>query len=600
MTDLERADPGSELDARERPPAARGAAWRSTAAALLVFLAADALLFQQFFGRDLSRDSVLPSADINAAFGGSEDRQTASHSDAIWQNDLRFVTWQVSRNARTLFTHPSQLFDAEPCYPAARSLALGEPGISQGALAAPLYFATRDPIVTLNALLFMLPILSGLAMFLLVRAWSGSPAAGIAAGLLYGFHPIKTWDAVHPYVWDTAPTVLALFFAVRLFSDRRWRDAFGLAACISLQIAGSFYALLSAMAIAIPFLVWLCWTYGVSRGLLLRVGLAAAGALCVAALVMTPYLEFRGAGVLTARESYFFVSPRWLMPGAFLFPGWLLIGLAAIGLLSPRDRCLRVGDLRWAVAAACAGLLLLSTAYSADPGRAEAAPSFHLYSWLASIVPGLDVIRSPASLYSGTHLTLCILAGLGCAALLAATSGRLRGALGSTAILACAASVLSQGFLAPDTFGYRFVSVHPDPDAIRFFERLAQLGNTGPLLEVPIPPSPEAPRVTRSILLSEYHRRQTSECRNSFMPPELEDARRAAKALPSLAGAREARELGFTTVVLHHPTRSRFARGMRKRFEQFVARHPSGPLIPLIANDSMSAYAIDPGAGAPR
>ncbi len=48
--------------------------------------------------------------------------------------DHRFVVWAVARNAHTLLTRPSHLFDAEQCFPDTNTLALGEPVIAMGVL----------------------------------------------------------------------------------------------------------------------------------------------------------------------------------------------------------------------------------------------------------------------------------------------------------------------------------------------------------------------------------------------------------------------------------------------------------------------------------
>jgi hypothetical protein len=322
----------------------RPASWRWIVLAMLVFVAADGVLYRVFLGRDLSEGTVLPPLAIYEEMARGElEPQPLERWHGLAMNDLRFVVWLVGRNARTLLTRPTAIFDAEQCYPARNSLALGEPGIAQGVVATAGYLATRDPIATYDLLLFALPLISALAMFLLVRDWSGSPAAGIVAGLLYGFHRIKTWEVVHPYVWDTAWTVLALWLTARLFEKPRWRDALALGACVSLQIAGSFYALLSAIALSVPFLGWLVWRHGLRRAVLLRLGLSAALALLAAWWVMGPYLELRSSGVLEPRTEQHFLLIDWVLPGGFLFPGWSLGALALLGLalrggLDPRRR----------------------------------------------------------------------------------------------------------------------------------------------------------------------------------------------------------------------------------------------------------------------
>jgi hypothetical protein len=573
---------------------------RWLAGALLVFAAADLVLFASLWRNDPREVALLPAREVYRALAAAEaPPQPVERWDGTARNDLRFVVWLIARNARTLVTRPWALFDAEVCYPTPRALALGEPGISQGVLAAPAALLSSEPIAIYNASLLLLPLLSGLAMFLLVRAWSGSPPAGIAAGLLYGFHVVKTWDVVHPYVWDTGWTVLALWLSLRLCEHARWRDAVALAACISLQIAGSFYALLSAVVIALPFLAWLAWHYRPGPAVGLRFGVAAGLAGLAALWVLGPYLELRDAGVLAPRTTQHFLLQDWVRPGGVLFLGVPLLGLAALGLLAPRRRCLRLpGDPRWALALAGAVLFLLSAGGPVDPELGRPAPWFDVWGRLLPWVPGLDVIRSPASLYSGTHLALCVLAGLGLAGLLHSLPERARGAAALAGVLLAAGSaLLERTWVDPEGLGFRAVALRPAPEALRFFETLARQGDRGPILEVPVPPDTRVPRVTESILLAFHHGRPTSACYNSYLSPELEQARRAAEALPARGGIHAARQLGFTTILVHHAPDAPFAEPRRRAFERFAARHPDGPLQLLHANAAMSAYRIEPAPG---
>src|SRR5258706_16328243 len=76
-------------------------------------------------------------------------------SDQLW------VAWAVSRNARQLATAPSDLFDAEDCFPAQHALALGEPVITLGLLGVPAYIAGANPVATYNFALFALWMIGG-------------------------------------------------------------------------------------------------------------------------------------------------------------------------------------------------------------------------------------------------------------------------------------------------------------------------------------------------------------------------------------------------------------------------------------------------------
>ena len=94
---------------------------------------------------------------------------------------------QAQVNTTKLRTVPllperGRIFDAEQCFPASRSLALGDPAITLGLLGIPVWVLSGDPILTLNVVTLAVNLLAALAMFWLVRDWTGVPAAGIAAG----------------------------------------------------------------------------------------------------------------------------------------------------------------------------------------------------------------------------------------------------------------------------------------------------------------------------------------------------------------------------------------------------------------------------------
>jgi hypothetical protein len=127
--------------------------------------------------------------------------------------DHRFLVWQVTRNARSLLHAPLRFFDAEHCYPTRGSLALADPLLTMGLLATVPHALGGDPLLTYNAVVFALPVLSALAMFLLVREWTASAAAGAVAGLLYGFHPARLSNPIHPHIYDTTWVVFAAWFA---------------------------------------------------------------------------------------------------------------------------------------------------------------------------------------------------------------------------------------------------------------------------------------------------------------------------------------------------------------------------------------------------
>lgn len=528
---------------------------------------------------------------------------------AVWQvigaSDLKFAVGTTARNAFTLLARPSRLLDAEPCYPTENALALGEPMIAQGVVGMPAYLLTRDPVATFNLVLLGITFFSALAMYWLVREWTGVPGAGIVAGLLYAFHQIKMGDVGHYYVWDNIWTVLGLLFARRLFVRPRWLEAIGLAACCALQIAGSLYPLLSAVILAVPFGVWLITCYGVRNLRWPHWACVIAAIGLVALVVFPPYLELRSEGVLRARGFQAYLAYSWLLPGERFYTGWVLPSLGLAGLMLGRRRAVggAVGDPRWAILVG--GLLVLYLAAGGTDGEVTRAvtrretplPQLpNLYAMLAAVVPGLDVVRAPGALFSGTHLALCILAGLGAAALIRLSPRRY--ATYVAVILMCLAYVCT---LSPSVAafrpgsGYAAISVKPRAGSIHFFRELERLGNSGPILEMPFN-DPKDPRQRgEAVLLTAYHHRHTSQCYNSFFGPAHVQVRTISKQLPSNDALVSLRNLGFTTILVHHHGKDPRTRSRRQRFERFVADAKGGLLERILGDDSHTAYAIRPG-----
>jgi hypothetical protein len=144
---------------------------------------------------------------------------------------------------------------------------------------------------------------------------------------------------------------------------------------------------------------------------------------------------------------------------------------------------------------------------------------------------------------------------------------------------------------------YEVVALRPSDEEIGFFRRLAALGDTGPILEIPDRPRAFTARTT-GILLSAYHHRPTSWCHASFLPSEVDEVARLAARLPSRAAILAVRERGFATIVVHHPMEAPAAQRVARAFENF-ARGTHGALLQrLHRTDSMTAWRLAPeGAG---
>lgn len=498
-------------------------------------------------------------------------------------NDASYVTWAVGRNARVLSSEPWRLFDAEPCAPVEKSLTLGEPLITLGAVGILPWLLTRDPIHTFNLTLLIVCFVGPLAMYLLVWDWTRQPAAGIAAGLVFAFHSMRTGDPLHPYGWDNGWTLLALLFARRLFERGRGSDAAALAGCIALQLGGSVYTLLGAVGLALPLLVWL---FARHRRTLRPgpLGLVVVVTVGLALLLFLPAFETLRTEDIPSREAaQSFLRPSAFLAGRWANPGWPLLALALLGVALPQ-RLARAGQPRWPLLAGA----LLTTWLALGPN----SPLPDLYDLASRGLTVLDVVRSPMHIQLAAQLALGVLAGLGGGALLQRVPEPRRPL--AAAALVVFAAVVTLGPGAPGLASsdrYVFLELRPSAEKLAFFSELEAReleagGSAGPLYEVP-PASMR--REGRSVLLSAYHRRRTSACAGSLRTPRQRELELLAGELPSDAALRRLAEAGFTTILLHDRGRSEYVDRFRERLDG-----PEGRLLREVHTGArMTAYAIE-------
>jgi hypothetical protein len=520
--------------------------------------------------------------------------------------DLVFHTFTVSRAARALLEHPLDFFDAPQCFPFDRSATLGIPMGAMGVLATPFVLAQENPVVTYNAVILVTLFLAGLALFLLVREWTGSPPAAIVVGLLYCIHPFRLREINFTSQLDDIWTVFALFFATRWLTRGGWRYALGVTLAFSMQALASVYPLLEATVMLPPILLWMFWRYGVQKISAAQVAFVALVAAGVLAWFYLPYLESREFGLLTGRAGeQLFAGPLRQIPGAYYFVGWPAIGLAALGaILGSRGRAASLpGDPRFAIAV---GMLLVAwVAAGPEAAYDTGLPIPDAYAALSAIVPGLGNIRGIGRLIIGVYLGALLLGGFGIAGLLrllGARSSRLSAMVAALCIaLAGVAALKPQWVGLPIKIVWQSHRVEAAADAIAFFDALAERGNTGPLLEIPFDTGLAVLyRTPQRVLLSHFHGRRTSACAGSFYPADRTRIGELARSLPDPEAVAELMGMGFTTVVLHHGPHPLADRDRIRA--KFARQHSSARyrLRPILQTDRRSAWAIEAMDEKPR
>ncbi len=336
--------------------------------------------------------------------------------------------WALAWVARTLPTDPAHLFDANIFHPEPNTLAFSEPLILPAVLVAPVWWATGNAVLCHNLTLLSGYVLSGLAVFALVRRLTRDRRAALVASLVFGLSPLRA---------DLIPRVqlqLTYFMPLALLAFERWRDAPGPGRATVVGVLAGLQALT-------------CLYYGVYFGLML----AVIAGVSVAAPVARGRLGWRalGTGAVAAALAFALVVailvPRYLQahrqvgerpldeiarsgaqprdylrahplnalhgdpahPGLGehrLFAGYAAGALAAVGLFGP-------GSVPY----------IAGTVFAFDASRGFDGLT---YPWLYDLVPALHGLRVPARFAVLVVLGVSVLAGFGAARILAPASPR--------------------------------------------------------------------------------------------------------------------------------------------------------------------------------
>jgi hypothetical protein len=358
----------------------------------------------------------------------------------IGPGDPYLNLWILGWDLRTLTTDPlavvtGRIFNANIFYPADLTLAYSDHLILQAFALWPLYLVFRDFTLCYNVLLFGSLLASALAMHAFAYGVTGSRWGARASGLAWGLLPYRFAHLLHIQLQGLYFLPLAFLFLHRLIAGRRRSDAVGLGATAALQaITSVYYGVIGAIGLATGA-VALVLVAGRWRGALLarRLLLALLVGVVLVAPFTWPYLlvqqrEGFGRNLYEAAQhaaspvSYVRVPPGNLLygqsgllrpsgdsgrskgqgPEQELFPGFVLVGLAAIGFWHARRRdC-------WPLALSLAAVAAVGFVLSLGPEGVRLA-----YASIYRVVPGFQAIRAPARFGVLVSFGLAGLAALG-------------------------------------------------------------------------------------------------------------------------------------------------------------------------------------------
>lgn len=514
--------------------------------------------------------------------------------------DQSMVIATIVRNANLLVNDPWALFaDVGQCYPMPDAYTLGEHMFGVGVLAALPYALTADPILSYNFVLVLTIWIPAITMYFLSLRFTRHPGAAFVAGLVFALVPARLVDPSHPYVHGDLWAPAVLLFLHRLFVHTRWRDAFGLAFFLSLEVIESLYPLISTCLVASVYGVYLLVRHreNLARALpKLAVALGLVGV--VVWIVLGPYLETSAAwGLLSGRQSVLLYARDFVPGSGDFFPGWVVLALVVLALLDRLrgPRLVHGEDPRLAFLAG--GVLVLWSALGHTTIPGIGIPIESPFLLLRDVIPGLNAVRALSSVAIGGGIAMAFLAGFAALALIERLQPRpWAPVIGAVAL---ASIVLAARFVpafAQASFGRTFqitsYEARPPQENIDLLRKTGK----GPQIDFPLGNLPARKHrldLAMSLLLASYDPRPVGACYNSFIAPVNDQVIELAEKLPSPAASEALGALGFETVLIDH------VRAGKQRLAAFRADRvaDSGAAERLAAigtTASMEAYRIVP------
>jgi hypothetical protein len=448
--------------------------------------------------------------------------------------------WQLSWVAHQLAQAPLHLYDANIFYPEPGTLAYTDAMMAPSLVAAPFLWFGLPAVLAFNLLMAAGMILSGVAMFALVRRLTGCWQAAALAALAFAFLPYRFNHLSHLELQFTWGVPLALWALHRVLETGRIRDGLLVGLAVGLQAACSLYygAFLGTYVVVVGLVLW----RGSPRPAK-SAGALAAGALLAgvcAIVVVLPHVASResvGERSMIDVGVYSAMPQNYLAPngnnrlyrealGRFgehekrLFPGFLLLGLALVGV-SPLRSVPRLAYL--------AGALV---AFDASLG----ANGF-VYRVLFDFVPPFRGFRVAARFGLLTATSLVVLAGYGVTWMLA----RLQTRAMRTVVTTSLAVVLLVEYRS---FPLRLVEIPGTvPPVYRW------LASRPPAVIAELPVTEQAD--FWYMYESRIHWQPLLNGQSGFSPPWYRDFRRYSNQFPDAESIAYLKSRGVTHVVLH-------------------------------------------------
>jgi hypothetical protein len=502
--------------------------------------------------------------------------------------DGQLSIWNVAWVARTLVVDPRHVFDANIFYPHRWTLAFSETNLGAGALAIPVYWATRNPYAAHNFVLLLSFVLSGAGTYYLVRYLVDDRRAATVSAIGFAYCPYMFGHTPHIQLLMSAGLPLSQL-AFHRVADRpsgRRGAALGLTMAIQALFCG-YYAVFvmlmvgfSVLLIAATRRLWTDARYWSA------IAVAAGVALAAAVPLYLPYLSLQRATdfarsldearrysadwrTYLASGSY---AHSWMLAlighwGELLFPGFVASMFGLAGVL--------VG---WFARGRLRELSVLYASLAGLAFWASLGPRAGLYSALYSAIPVFTFLHAPSRFGLVVALALSVLAGIAINALLARISK-------PTLVGIVLATAATAELVVP----LQFPRVEPIQTVYRVLAALPW----GAVIEMPVYSSKFAFLRTQYMLSSTAHWMPLVDAYSDYIPQDFNDQAEILGGFPTEAALKLLEPNRVRYAVFHTDRYSPESRGeLRGRL-----RALSTYLMRRYADDRVELYEI---VGFPR
>jgi hypothetical protein len=468
-------------------------------------------------------------------------------STIIWRNaDTDLFMWTLAWNTHAIVHQPFHIFDANVYFPYSHTLAYSENLLGSTIFAAPVLWATGNPVLALNVVALASVFLCGLGGYLLGRRLGLHWLSAFVCGLVFAFAPSRFYRITQLHLTTVQWIPFALAWLHAYLDGGRRRDVRIAIAFLSLQALTSGHGAVF-LVVAAGGLVLFRLALGEPLDPLRRlrdVGLTGVVLLAPTLLIAIPYravqveMGLRRAQAEAPAMVSFLAAPTHvqayllsLFPdahvleraSALLFPGFLTLLLAGAAFLPGAVQPpARRDHIFYGLLTAAALLLATGILWP------------YVY-WL----PGLNFTRAPSRFMILATLTLAVLAGMGLERLRARVAPARRTALTIGAIV-----------LALVEFNGVPFEVVPHEVVLPAADRWLA-GQPKPFVVAEAPVQMLDRYQTAYMLHSRAHWQRTVHGYSGIRPPLHEQLFRQMQRFPDVESIDALAVLGVTYVVVH-------------------------------------------------